>query len=346
MARIGIVGAGAWGTTLALVTARNGHRVVLWAHDPEVADGLARRSENSRYLPGVMVPDAVVPTTRLAEAAKGAELVLAVTPAQNARAALAALQPDMAPGTPLLLCSKGIEIGTLALMTEIAAEAMPGRPVAVLSGPTFAVEVARGLPTAVTVAAADLALAGRVAALIGTARFRPYLSDDPVGAEIGGAVKNVLAIACGIVAGRGLGDNARAALITRGLAEIVRLAVARGAKPSTLMGLAGLGDIALTCTAHQSRNYSLGEELGRGRKLADLLARRRTVAEGVPTAAAVAALAERLGVEMPIAQAVDGILHHGLEIDGAIADLLQRPFRLEDPTGAAGAGSNDPAPLR
>ena len=346
MARIGIVGAGAWGTALALVAARNGHEVALWAHDPEVADDLARQRENRRYLPGIAVPDAVVPTTRLGEVAGGVELVLAVTPAQNARAALTALDPELAPGTPVLLCSKGIEIGSLALMTEIAAQAMPGRPIAVLSGPTFAIEVAQGLPTAVTVAAGDLALAAQVATLIGTERFRPYLSDDPVGAEIGGAVKNVLAIACGIVAGRGLGDNARAALITRGLAEIVRLAVARGGRPSTLMGLAGLGDIALTCTARQSRNYSLGEELGRGRKLADLLARRRTVAEGVPTSAAVTALATRLAVEMPIAEAVDGILRHGLDIDGAIADLLQRPFRLEDPAGMAGAGSSGGAPLR
>ena len=345
MARIGIVGAGAWGTTLSLVASRNGHQVVLWAHDPEVADDLLEQRENRRYLPGIAMPESVVPTTRLDEAARAADLVLAVTPAQNARAALTALEPELAPGTPLLLCSKGIEISTLALMTDVAAEAMPGRPLAVLSGPTFAIEVARGLPTAVTVAAADLGLAGRVAALIGTTRFRPYLSDDPVGAEIGGAVKNVLAIACGIVAGRGLGDNARAALITRGLAEIVRLAVVKGGKPTTLMGLAGLGDIALTCTAHQSRNYSLGEELGRGQRLVDLLARRRTVAEGVPTAAAVAGLATRLGVDMPIVQAVDGILHHEADIDGTIADLLQRPFRLEDPV-AASAGGDPTTPLR
>jgi glycerol-3-phosphate dehydrogenase (NAD(P)+) len=230
---------------------------------------------------------------------------------------------------PVLLCAKGVEQGSLALMTEVAAEELPEAPQAVLSGPTFAAEVARGLPTAVTVAATDPDLAARFAAALGTPSFRPYASDDPVGAEIGGAVKNVLAIACGIVVGRRLGDNARAALITRGLAEIVRLAVAKGGRAETLMGLSGLGDLTLTCTAMQSRNHSLGVALGEGRALADVLAGRRSVAEGVASAASVTALAARLGVEVPIAAAVDSILHRDAAIDETIARLLARPFRRE-----------------
>jgi glycerol-3-phosphate dehydrogenase (NAD(P)+) len=214
-------------------------------------------------------------------------------------------------------------------MTEVAAALLPAAKLAVLSGPTFAIEVARGLPTAVTVAAEDAAAGAALVEAIGTRSFRPYLSDDPVGAEIGGAVKNVLAIACGIVAGRRLGDNARAALITRGLAEMVRLAVAKGGRAETLMGLSGLGDLVLTCTAMQSRNHSLGAALGEGRALDEILAGRRSIAEGVATAASAAALARRLGIEMPIVAAVDAILHHGAAIDEAIASLLARPFRTE-----------------
>jgi glycerol-3-phosphate dehydrogenase (NAD(P)+) len=210
---------------------------------------------------------------------------------------------------------------------------LPNNPWAVLSGPTFAIEVARGLPTAVTLAAGDPALGRDLVETIGTASFRPYLGDDRIGCEIGGAVKNVLAIACGIVTGRGLGDNARAALITRGLAEMVRLAVAKGGKPATLMGLSGLGDLVLTCTAMQSRNCSLGAALGSGRTLDQVLGGRTSVAEGVATAAAVAELAQRLGIDMPIVAAVDAILHRGAAIDEAIRSLLGRPFKLEDLPG-------------
>jgi glycerol-3-phosphate dehydrogenase (NAD(P)+) len=211
----------------------------------------------------------------------------------------------------------------------VVAETLPGRPVAVLSGPTFAREVALGLPTAITVASQDLALATRVAARLGGRTFRPYPSDDPLGTEIGGAVKNVLAIACGIALGRGLGDNARAALITRGLAEMIRFGVAKGGRRETLIGLSGLGDLTLTCTSEQSRNLSLGIALGRGRPLADIVAERRSIAEGVYSAAALVALARSLGIEMPIAEAVDAVLNHGADIDAAIAGLLQRPFRAE-----------------
>jgi glycerol-3-phosphate dehydrogenase (NAD(P)+) len=229
----------------------------------------------------------------------------------------------------VVICAKGVEETSGALMSEVAAAALPGARLAILSGPTFAGEVARGLPTAVTLASADQELGGALIAALGTRSFRPYLGDDVVGAEIGGAVKNVLAIACGIVAGRRLGDNARAALITRGLAEMVRLARAKGGRAETLMGLSGLGDLTLTCTALQSRNHSLGFALGEGTALDEILGRRRSVAEGVSSAAAVAALASRLGVDMPIVAAVDAILHHGADIDQSIASLLARPFRGE-----------------
>jgi glycerol-3-phosphate dehydrogenase (NAD(P)+) len=217
-------------------------------------------------------------------------------------------------------------------MTEAAEAALPDSPIAVLSGPTFAREVAQGLPTAVTLACADTALAQKLVELIGIPLFRPYLSDDPVGAEIGGAVKNVLAIACGIVTGKKMGDNTRAALITRGLAEMARLGVAKGAKPETLMGLSGLGDLTLTCNGPQSRNMSLGIELGEGRALKEVLAERKSIAEGVFSAATVVALAAKLGVEMPICAAVDQVINHGADIEETIAGLLNRPFRAEAPT--------------
>ncbi len=241
----------------------------------------------------------------------------------------ARLAPLLPPGLPLLLCAKGIETDSLATMSEIAAELAPFSPLAVLSGPSFAGEVARGLPTAVVIASRDAAVAGAWVAALGTMYFRPYSSDDPIGVEIGGAVKNVLAIACGIVEGRGLGDNARAALITRGLAEMVRLGVAKGAEARTFRGLSGLGDAVLTCTAPQSRNYALGLALGRGASLGEALAGRRSVVEGVASAGAIALLARRLGVEMPIVAAVDAVLHRGMAIDMMIEGLLRRPYRSE-----------------
>jgi len=232
---------------------------------------------------------------------------------------------------PVVICAKGIEIKTGALLTEVVAEVLPQAPRAVLSGPTFAAEVARGLPTAVTLACADAALGARLVAALGSRALRPYLADDPVGAEIGGAVKNVLAIACGIVIGRGLGENARAAIVTRGLAEMMRLAEAKGGRAATLMGLSGLGDLTLTCTSAQSRNFSLGLALGGGQSLAAVQAGRRSVAEGVSSAPATVALAARLGIEMPIAAAVDAILHRAAAIDAVIEGLLSRPFRSETP---------------
>lgn len=328
MARLGIIGAGAWGTALAMVARRADCDVTIWAHEAETVAAINDRHENPSFLPGVILNAEIRATTDLAEAA-AADAVLLVTPAQFLRATTAQLAGAMQPDSPVVICAKGIEQQSGALMTEVVAETLPGHKIAVLSGPTFAAEVARGLPTAVTLACTDDDAADMLVAALGGERFRPYRSDDIIGAEIGGAVKNVLAIACGIAHGREFGDNARAALITRGLAEMTRLAVAKGARPETMMGLAGLGDLTLTCTSRQSRNYSLGEALGKGGNLAEIMASRRTVAEGVFSAEAVVALGKRLGVEMPIAEAVDSVLNRGGTVDDAIKGLLTRPFRAE-----------------
>ena len=326
--RIGIIGGGAWGTALALTARRAGRTVVLWARESDVVAAINRDHVNPLFLPDVPLDPAIRATAELGEAA-AADALLLVAPAQHLRALATECARHVAPGTPVVVCTKGIEEKSGALMSEIVAASLPGAAITVLSGPTFAGEVARGLPTAVTLATTDAALGQRLIAALGTRSFRPYLSDDTLGAEIGGAVKNVLAIACGIVTGRKLGDNARAALITRGLAEMVRLALAKGGRAETLMGLSGLGDLVLTCTGLQSRNHSLGVALGEGRALKDILAERRSVAEGVTSAAAAVALARRLGVDMPITAAVDAILHHGAAVDQAIAALLARPFKNE-----------------
>jgi len=326
--RISVIGAGAWGTALAIVLRRAKRDVLLWARTPDIAQTIRSRHENPLYLPGHRLDRAIRGSADLFEAAQ-CDAALLVTPAQHLRAVCQQLEPHLAQQTPVVVCAKGIERESGLLMTEVVAATMPGRPMAVLSGPTFAVEVARGLPTAVTLACTDDKLGAELVMAIGTATFRPYLSDDPVGAEIGGAVKNVLAIACGICIGRRLGENARAALMTRGLAEIIRLGLARGAKPATLMGLSGLGDLSLTCNGAQSRNMSLGLALGEGRRLQDVLGERRSVAEGITSAGAVVALARRHGIEMPISAAVDAIINHGADIDATIAGLLERPFAVE-----------------
>ena len=280
------------------------------------------------FLPGVPLDRSIRATAESADLA-GCDLVFAVAPAQHLRSSLAAFAPHARLGAPVVLCAKGIEQGSLKLMTQVLAETLPGAQPAVLSGPSFAGEVARGLPTAVTLAASDVVVAEDIARTIATPIFRPYLSDDMVGAEAGGSVKNVLAIACGVVEGRGLGRSAHAALITRGFAELTRLAVALGGQAETVAGLCGLGDLVLTCSSLQSRNMSLGIALGRGEALADYLAGRLTVAEGLQSAPAVVALADRLGVEVPICAAVNAILSGEADIDVAIAGLLARPLKAE-----------------
>ncbi len=331
MRRIGVIGAGAWGTALAAAACRAGREVVLWARDPALAARIDAAHANPVYLPDIALDPAIRASADLAEAAR-CDAVLLVVPAQHTRwigAKLAPLLPIDAAGPPLVICAKGLEQGSGKLISEVLDEVLPGRTLAVLSGPTFAGEVARGLPSAVTLAAADEKIGAALAAALGSATFRPYRSADPVGAQLGGAVKNVIAIACGIVSGRALGENARAALITRGLAEIMRLGAAIGARRATLMGLSGLGDLVLTCTGETSRNFSLGRALGAGQALKTILAGRRSVSEGVFTASAVADLADRHGVEMPIASAVDAILNRGAGIDDTIRGLLARPFTAE-----------------
>jgi glycerol-3-phosphate dehydrogenase (NAD(P)+) len=306
-----------------------------------VVESINDRHENEMFLAGVSL-DVMIRATGNAAEAVDADLVLFTVPAQFLRGVARNVATAWRSGTAAVICSKGIEHGTCALMSEVVAECLPGVPIAVLSGPSFAAEVAREQPTALTLACADPALRVAVPATLGTTRFRIYSHDDVIGAQVGGAVKNVLAIACGIVTGRRLGSNARAALITRGLAEMARLAVAKGARPDTLMGLSGLGDLVLTCTTMESRNYSLGVAIGEGQTLKDVLASRRSVTEGVYSAASVGALARRLGVDMPICFAADAVLNDGADIDATVADLLARPPTEERPAGQPLAPSNDP----
>lgn len=322
---IGIIGAGAWGTALAITIASDGTPVRLWAHEPEVVDTIGATRVNALYLPAVHLPDSIVATARPDDLAE-CEMLLLVTPAQHLRGVLARMPVDT---KPLILCAKGIEAGTAMLMTEVAAAVCPAAPVAVLSGPTFAHEVAGGLPTAVTLAAATADLAQALCGRLSRPTLRPYASTDPIGAEIGGAVKNVLAIACGVVDGAGLGQNARAALIARGFAEMTRFGVARGARPETLAGLSGLGDLVLTCSSTSSRNFSLGKGLGEGRSAAELMADRRTVAEGAFTAPVLVEAARAVGVDMPVAESVCALLDGSAGVRDVIARLLARPIRSE-----------------
>lgn len=320
--RIAVLGAGSWGTALANLAARTGAEVALWARDADhIAEMRATRA-NDRRLPGVRLADGLTPTADLAAAVK-AQAVLAVVPAQAMRDMARKLRPLLAGGIPVVACAKGIERGTGAFMSEIFAQELPDAPYAILSGPSFAEDVGKGLPTAVTLAAQDLALAERLARLLQAPWFRLYHSDDVRGVEIGGAAKNVLAIASGVAAGRGLGASAGAALVARGFAELTRFGRAFGARPETLMGLSGLGDLVLTCGSAQSRNFALGLALGRGEEPQGKLA------EGAFTAAILVDKARARGVDMPIAQAVDDILGRRLDVTEAIEALLTRPFKAE-----------------
>ncbi len=330
---VGVLGAGAWGTALAQAAARAGSSVTLRTRTPEHAAQINEERCNARRLPGLPLHDPVHATADLAEAA-ACDVVLVVTPAQTVRATLQEATAHLRPGAPLVLCSKGLERDTLLMMTDVAREAAPNATPAVLSGPNFAGEIAKGLPAAATLACADPAARGKAHYALAGDTFRLYGTDDMIGAEIGGAVKNVLAIGCGIVEGRGLGKNAHAALITRGFAEMTRLGLAMGARLDTLAGLCGLGDLVLTCSSTQSRNMSLGRALGAGQELADLMAGRDDVVEGVATAPALVALAAREGVEMPIARAVAAVLDGRMDVGGAIADLMARPPAMEG-VGAA-----------
>jgi len=323
--KLGVIGAGAWGTALAQIAAEGGRETLLWAIEDEVVSEVNRIHENPLYLGGVKLDPAIRATGNFSDLA-ACDAWLVVTPAQHMRAVL---QRMPCPGMPLVLCAKGIEGSSGALLHQVAREACPTSPVAVLSGPTFADEVARGLPTAVTLAAEDPRLAARLRDRMARPTFRIYVSDDVAGAEIGGAVKNVLAIACGVVEGKGLGQNARAALVARGFAEMSRFGLAFGAKAETLAGLSGLGDLVLTCSSTSSRNYSLGVGIGSGKPAADLLSSRKTVAEGAFTAPVLARLAREKGVDMPIVEAVDALVGGRCTVDEALDALLSRPPRAE-----------------
>jgi glycerol-3-phosphate dehydrogenase (NAD(P)+) len=323
--RIGVVGGGAWGTALAQVAAAGGEEVLLWAREPEVVEGVNRDRLNPLFLPSIRLSPAVRAVGELSDL-EPCEALLIVSPAQHMRSVLAGV-PDG--DRPLILCSKGIEEASGRLMHEVAHEVRPEAPLAVLSGPTFAHEVAAGLPTAITLAAAPDAGAERIARRLAQPFFRPYLSEDVVGAEVGGAVKNVLAIACGVVEGMGLGLNARASLISRGFAEMTRFGLAQGARAETLAGLSGLGDLVLTCSSINSRNFSLGKGIGEGRSAAELLADRRTVAEGAFTAPVLRRVAAELGVEMPIVEGVCALLAGRISAAEAVEGLMARPLRSE-----------------
>lgn len=327
--RIAVLGAGAWGTALAQISALAGGQVTLWARDEELARTLNSRHENPRHLPGIALSHDIQAGSDLDACLAEADAILLAIPAQGLRDLCQTLAGRLAADCPLVICAKGIERDSGKLPSQVVEETLPGQPLAVLSGPSFAEEAARGLPTAVTLACRDRLVGSRLAGALAGGAFRPYLSDDPRGAEIGGALKNVVAIACGIVEGRELGQNARAGLITRGLAEMARLGTHLEARRDSFMGLSGLGDLTLTCTSRASRNYSLGYALGRGDSLDQALAASRGVTEGIYTAAAAGLLARRLGVDLPIAAAVDAVVNHGADLEQTIQAMLARPLKKE-----------------
>ncbi|WP_019960716.1 NAD(P)H-dependent glycerol-3-phosphate dehydrogenase [Woodsholea maritima] len=325
---IGVIGAGAWGTALAQTAAKAGRQVTLWAYEGDVVEAINSAHENTVFLPGVTLDPALRATQTLSDLA-ACDAILSVTPAQHMRAVMTQFVPHTRDGLPIVLCSKGIERGSLMMMSEVLAETNPKARAAVLSGPSFAIDVAKGLPTAVTLACADETLGKALMQAISAPTFRPYYADDLIGAEIGGAVKNVLAIACGISEGKGLGKSAHAALISRGFAELTRLAIAMGAKRETLSGLCGLGDLVLTCSSPQSRNMSCGLALGQGQSLDAIMGERRAVTEGVASAPAIVELAAKHGVDMPICQGVHHILSGGAGVEEMITALLSRPLTEE-----------------
>jgi glycerol-3-phosphate dehydrogenase (NAD(P)+) len=334
MSRIAVIGAGAWGTALSIVLGRKGtHQVRLWAYEKEVAESISRTRENTTFLPGQPIPSTVSPYSDLRDALEGIEIVVSVMPSQHCRHLFRQILPHLEANTMVVSATKGLEETSLLRMTEVIAEiigAKHKKNITALSGPSFAVEVARGDPTAVTVASRDPELGPRIQKEFSDVSFRVYTNDDPIGVELGGALKNSVAIAAGICAGLGLGHNSIAALITRGLAEITRLVVACGGKAETMSGLAGLGDLVLTCTGGLSRNRSVGVELGRGRKLPDILASMHgAVAEGVFTTTAAVGLAQAHGVEMPIIEQIFAILHHNKDPRNAISELMARTGKSE-----------------
>ncbi len=329
MTKIGVIGAGAWGTALAHVLANEGKEVTLWARTPEMVATMEAMQENDKYLPGVRLNETIRITESLTKAAN-ADAILLVTPAQYIRKTLEALKADAGNGKPVVICSKGIELESGMLMSQVAKSVIPSGNFAILTGPTFAHDIAKGSPSAVTIAMEDKDQGNELCEMVGVRTLRPYYSEDVIGAQIGGAVKNVIAIACGAVIGRGLGESSRAALVTRGLAEMSRLASAMGAKKETLMGMCGVGDMILSCSSMQSRNYSFGMEIGKGKSAQEILDGRTAVTEGFYTSKALMTLAKKNAVDMPICESVYQCLNEGLDFKDAIEKMLDRPVRKEN----------------
>lgn len=329
METIGIIGGGAWGTALAQNFANADKKVIIWAREEEVVSSINTAHENTLFLPNVKLHDNISATGSLSVVAAKSDALLIVTPAQHLRTTLESMKADLTDDKPIVICSKGVEINSGLMLSQIANETCPSSPIAILTGPTFASEIARGLPSAVTLAMKDKASAEKLATALNTRSLRIYASDDMIGAQIGGAVKNVIAIACGVIEGKKLGESARAALVTRGLAEIARLGAALGAKKETLMGMCGVGDLILTCSSMQSRNFSLGHALGQGESLESILAKRNSVTEGVHTAKALSVMAKNNAVDMPISEAINACLNEGASVDKIIEKMLDRPVKTE-----------------
>ena len=334
MARIGVIGGGAFGTAMACVVRRSGHDTAIWAREPEVVASINASATNPVFLPGIALAPGISASGDIGAVAAGADVLVLAPPAQHMREVAGALRPYLTPGVPAISCSKGIERGTLALMPEVLAQTLPASPAAVLSGPSFAREIAADLPCGVVLACKDASMLKMLSKELQNPRFCIHPSDDTIGAAIGGVMKNVLAIACGIATGRGLGESARATLFARGLAEMAQLGLALGARLETFMGLSGAGDLSLSCNSSSSRNTSLGIALGEGRTLREILGERVTVQEGVHSAESVAALAHRHGVDMPITFAVDAVLNHGGAVEAEIDRLLAHPYRFDRVTAA------------
>jgi len=326
MKTIGVIGAGAWGTALAQMLSAGGRDVVIWAREPEVVESINNKHENTTYLPSIELDSKLRATESLEETAKR-DVLLLVTPAQHIRSTLQSILPNITADTALVICAKGIELDSGLLLSQVCAEVAPEATIAVMTGPTFASEIAMGLPGAVTIGIENEKVGAELQDLFGVKGFRPYVTEDIIGVQLGGAIKNVIAIACGVVYGRQLGESARAALLTRGVAEIARLGVAMGAKKQTLLGMCGIGDLMLTASSMQSRNFSLGAALGEGKSMESILSQRNAVTEGVHTAQSTLDLAKKYAVDMPITEAVYKCLHENLPIEEAIEQMLNRPFK-------------------
>jgi glycerol-3-phosphate dehydrogenase (NAD(P)+) len=329
MKRLAIIGAGSWGSALSIALAPKFERVSLWAYETDLADRMESGRENDVFLPGFRLPDNIQVTADLAEALAGSDLVIGVMPSAHARTLYRRMASHVPAGCGVISATKGLEQDSLLRISDVIAECIPAHPVAVLSGPTFAREIAAGQPAAVVIASADLEFAGEVQKALVTRSLRFYTNSDTVGVELGAALKNVIALAAGVIQGLGLGSNTRAALITRGLREITRLAMAAGGRAETLAGLAGLGDLVLTCTGELSRNRQVGMRLGQGEKLPDILASMRMVAEGVETTRAALALAARYGIDLPITKQIGAILYEGQTPQDAIRELMDRSLKAE-----------------